>query len=537
MKLQGNLLQPYQGRRLRATLLAAAVCAGFAGLGARAAQVSLWPARDYSGGVVVAPPKRADLVDRNGVLLATLIPLFTLEADLAEIWDPKETAEALAQTLPQLDRAALLARLGPRKGSVILARRLSPEQKEAVFGLGLPGIRLQEEPRRFYPQGELGAHLIGIADAKLVGRAGLERAFERELAGRDGVVRCSVDVRLQHAVETELARAVTASEASYGAGVLLDGQTGEVLALATAPSFDANRPPPANADVRIDRALGAVYEMGSTMKPLTVAMALDSGLTTPAERFSLQPLDVAGRTIRDFEPTDAPADLRAILTRSSNVGAAILAQRLGPERQQSYLKKLGLVDVPDTPIAEAARPIFPSTKDAYTLSARGFGHGISVSMLALAQAYTVFVNQGQVAALRFEPLLVGDPPLLRPVFSAQAAMQVLGYLRSNVEVGTGRRANLRAFAMGGKTGTAEKFQDGGYDASRNFSSFAAVFPVEAPRYVLLVGLDEPHGPNGETTGGAVAAPLAARIGSRIGPLLGLAPTGDAALAALEEQAP
>jgi len=519
----------------RAHWLAALLCVAFTLMGARAAQLSMeQPAQ--TGGIAAARPVRGDLTDRHGVLLAVTVPTFTLEANISQLWDAEETAQGLAATL-SLDRSAVLLRLAGAKGTVVLARRLTPAQRDAVFALGLPGLEFREEPRRFYPQARLGAHVIGSADAALVGKAGLERAFDSRLRQTAAPLRTSLDLRLQHALEAELEPAVEATGARRGAGVLLDGRTGEILALATAPSFDANRPPAPEDPIRLDQALGAVFEMGSTFKPLTVAMALDAGLTRPEEVFNLESLTVAGRSIRDYERIEGPAALETILTRSSNIGAAMLALRLGAERQEAYFKALGLTAAAPIPLPEAGAPLVPQTADDYTVAARGFGHGVSVSLLALARAYTVFVNDGQLAPLRFEPYVSGDPLELSPVFSPSAARTVLGYLRANVERGTGRRANLADLAVAGKTGTAEKYGPGGYDSDRNFSSFAAVFPAEAPRYVLLVGLDEPQPGAVRATGGAVAAPLAARIAARFAPLLGLAPTDATVLAAVEDQQP
>lgn len=520
----------------RTHLLAVALCIGFAVLGARSAQVSL----NASGAVAATAPERpavrADLVDRNGVLLATLAPMFTLFAKSEAVWDLEETAAGVSRVLG-LEQAGLAARLRSAKGDVVLARRLTPAQRDAVFALGLPGLDFREEPRRFYPQRSLGAHAIGAADAALIGRSGLERALEPKLRRNAGPVRTSLDVRLQHALQLEVADGVAQHGARHGAGVLLDGRTGEVLALATAPSFDANNPPAPESEARLERTFGAVYEMGSTVKPFTVAMALDAGQTTPDERFTIAPLQVAGREIRDFEPSSEPADLGAILTRSSNIGSATLALRLGAQRQRAYFAALGLTAAPTALLVEAEGPIFPDTGDAYTLAARGFGHGMAVSLLALARAYSVFVNEGQIVDLRFEPLPEGDAPPLTRVFTASTTARVLSYLRANVTQGTGKRAAVAGLAMAGKTGTAEKYQAGGYAEHRNFASFAAVFPADAPRYVLLVALDEPAPGAGGGTGGAVAAPIVARIAARIGPLLALAPADETALAALEEESP
>lgn len=511
-----------RGVRARLALLPLLLALGFALLGGRALQLGIEGVlrKPAPSAVALPPPHRADLTDRNGVLLATLAPTFALTAQPAAVWDEGETIAALQTVLPNLDPAALRRSLQSNRGLVFLARWLTPRQRDEVFALGLPGLGFQEEPRRFYPQTTIAAHVIGQAGADLAGNSGAELGFEPLLSAKDQErFALSLDIRVQYALEDELARAMAASNAEGAAGVVLDGRTGEVLGLASLPSFDANRPPRPDAPVRRNKAVASRYEIGSVLKPFTVAMALDAGLATPGETLSLEPLAVGGRTIIDRPPVEGPATLETVLVRSSNVGAAQLALRLGAERQLAYLKALGLAEAAPIELKDSVAPSLSAVRDFDTIATRGFGHGMSVSLLAVASAYSVFINDGERVAPTLRARGAEFAPARVRVFSSEATETVRGYLRQAVLQGTGLRANVAEVALAGKTGTAEKPDRGGYARDRNLSSFAAIFPAERPRYVILVALDEPRPAEGAATGGAVAAPAAARAATRIAPFL------------------
>lgn len=523
----------------RTSMLAWLLCAVLAILGARALELAL-TGREARGEkrAGAAPVSRADLVDRNGLVLATLAPTYALTAAPAGIWGIGETASALIGVLPRLKRQELERRLGSEQRLVYLLRGLTPRERDSVFALGLPGIDFVEEARRFYPQGNLAAHVLGSAGVDLQGQAGMERAFNARLraAGVDQV-ETSLDLRMQYALEVELAEAVTRAGALGGAGVLLDGQTGEVLALASNPSFDANRPPGPQADVRKNRAVSERYEMGSTMKPFTLAMALDLGLTTPTEQFDVaNPFWVSGVEIREPHPLDGPIDLRAVLSKSSNIGAAQLALRVGAARQHAYFTRLGLEAASKIELPGSAPPNLGPDDSELTVAIRGFGYAMSMSLVALAGAYTAFVNAGEVVSPSLRLQVAGEKVEKTRAFSSQSANLVLDFMRSTVLSGTGQRAKLAHIAIAGKTGTAEKFEAGGYSHDRMLSSFAAIFPANAPRYVLVLALDEPRPVEGGATGGAVAAPSAARVITRIAPFLGLGLDASTAKAAGERAA-
>jgi len=511
--------------RNRVRILAVAVFAVLLLLAGRAVQLAFSgdPLAEPRRSTTIASTPRADVVDRNGVLLATTVRAYALTAAPARVWNAAETADALRRLFPDLDRAATVRRLSDATRQLVFLRRgLSEDERAQVHALGLAGIGFEPEDRRIYPHGAMAAHVLGFTDVDLNPLAGVERGLDAQIraAGEAGrPVRLSLDVRLQYALESELDAAARAAGASGAAGVLLDGRTGEALALASWPRFDPNEPGSAGADARRDRVAGDVHELGSTIKPFTVAMALQEEATSAGELFDLsQPFSIDGSLIEDHETVRGLASLRDILAQSSNIGAARLALRLGGARQRAYLERLGLTQASRLELGFNQAPLAPHARSRRDVAGLGFGYGLAATPAALAGAYTVFANEGRLVA----PTLIARAPDAeierRQVFSPQVTRQVLAYLRAAVINGTGRAADVPGLAVAGKTGTAEKLDEESYDESRNFSSFAGVFPAHDPRYVIVIALDD----TGEgAAGGMVAAPVVARTLRRIAPMLGL----------------
>ena len=511
--------------RNRVRFLALSIFAVLILLAGRAVQLAFSgdpSARAQSAQVIALP--RADIVDRNGVLLATTVRAWALTAEPARVRNVVETADTLMQHFPGLERETLLRRLGnTEQTTIFLQRGLTEEQRDRAVALRLRGIGAQAEHRRDYPQGALAAHVIGFTGIDLNPQAGIELGLDEQVraAGAEGrSVRLSIDVRMQYALESELDAAARASGASGGAAILLDGRTGETLALASWPTFNPNEINRSSADARRDRVAGDIHELGSTIKPFTVAMALEEELAASGELFDLsQPLELDNTIIADHEPITGYATLRDILSRSSNVGAARLALRVGGARQRAYLERLGLTEATTLQLGRRQAPLAPAARTRRDVAALGFGYGLATTQATLASAYTVFTNNGA----RVTPTMLAlgsDANVERAqVFTPAVTRQVLTYLRAVVTDGTGRAANVPGLAVAGKTGTAEKPGGAqGYDESRNFSSFAGVFPANDPRYVIVVALDDTGA--GEA-GGLVAAPVVARTLRRIAPMLGL----------------
>ncbi|MDX2234567.1 MAG: penicillin-binding protein 2 [Hyphomonadaceae bacterium] len=509
----------------------AVVIAAFLVLGVRAVQLSFAGAPESARApapvVAAAPLPRADIVDRHGVLLATTLPGFILAAEPEKIWDPAAAARRLADALPGLDAQETERRLRSDRKLVYLRRGLTATQRRQVHDLGIAGVTFETERRRVYPNGVLAGHALGYVDRDQKGVAGLESALDEEIrraaaAGRPFAL--SIDVRIQYALESELADAAWAAKAKGAAAVILDATTGETLALASWPQVDPNAPGGGPEAARVNRAAGAVYEMGSTLKPFTAAMALEVDALRLAEPFDLtRAMTVDGVTIRDPHPFVGPATVREAMAHSSNVAMADLALRVGADRQRAYLQKLGLFDRAGIELAESPAPLRPRAEDRLTTAILGYGHGLAPSLVGLAGAYTVFANAGARTTPTLRRHAEGDPIRMTPVFSSLAVTETLQLMRDVVVEGTAMRADLKGLDIAGKTGTAEKpGPDGKYDPDRLFSSFAAVFPAASPRYVMVLALDEPRrtAENGYlATGGAAAAPAVGRTVARIAPFL------------------
>lgn len=512
--------------RNRVRLLAIGIFAVLLLLAGRAVQLAFSgdPLAEPRRNVAVAATPRADIVDRNGELLATTVRAYVLAAEPRNVWNAAETADALRNVFPGLDRETVIRRLSDTSANRVWLRQgLTPNQRDDVQALGLAGIVFENQNRRVYPQGQLAAHTIGFTDVDLRPLSGVERGLDERIraAGAEGrSVRLSLDVRMQYALEEELDLAARRVGATGAAAIILDGRTGETYALASWPRFDPNQAGAASEAQRLNRVAGSVYELGSTIKPFTVAMALQEQVTQSGEVFDLnRPLNVGGRPIADEHPIEGVVTLRSILSQSSNLGAAQLALRVGGARQRDYLDRLGLTRAARLEINRNGEPIAPNLTARRDIAGRGFGYALASSPVALAGAYSVFTNQGA----RVEPTLIARAPDAEvertPVFSTDVTRQMLVYLRATVTEGTGRAAEVPGLLVAGKTGTAEtRDATGAYTSDRNFSSFAGVFPANEPRYVIVLALD---GAGADQAGGVVAAPAVARTLRRIAPMLGL----------------
>ncbi|MEO1659526.1 MAG: penicillin-binding protein 2 [Pseudomonadota bacterium] len=477
-----------------------------------------------------APERRADIVDRNGDLLATSVTAYSVFADPRAIGDPRLIAEALATALPDLNIETITTRLSNNERAFAwIERGITPRQRQAVFDLGLEGIGFREESRRAYPRRTLAGHLLGFAGADGQGLGGIEFAMDDRLTGDESPLYLTIDANVQFSLEAELAAAVGAYEADAGAGVIMAAQTGEVLGMASWPPLDPHRATELAQDdpARLDRASGAVYELGSVFKPLTVAGALDAGAIRMNDRFDVrEPLQIRGRKIEDDHPIDGRPTPTEIIADSSNIGTVKIAWQMGSRRQQEFLASLGLFSRSPVELAGSARPILPEQFDELHSATASYGHGIAVSPIAFAGAFASLANAGETVA----PTLLMAPERKRHpkrVMAAPTASLVVRMLREAVDNGTGTRAAVGGYRVAGKTGTAEKPIPGGYSATENICSFAAIFPADSPEYVVLIVLDSPKA--GEARGRTAAwnaAPTAGRVIERIAPILGVEPRFD-----------
>ena len=474
------------------------------------------------------PRRRADIVDRNGEILATDLETASLYANPRRLLDAEKAARALAEVLPDMDYEATLKKLRSDRGFVWLRRHLTPRQQWALLERGIPGLDFIDEYTRVYPQGPLMPHLLGYADSDNRGIAGLEKQFDEHLAEGGGPLRLTIDMRVQHLMREELGAAMREFEAKAAAGIVMDARNGEILALVSLPDFDPNHPGKAGDGERFNRATLGVYELGSTFKVFTTAMALDSGVGRMNKRYdATRPLQISRFMIRDYHAKKRWLTLPEVFVYSSNIGAALMAQDIGGKRQQDYLARLGMLESLRVELPETGRPIAPETWRPVNTMTIGFGHGIAVSPLHLVGGVAATVNGGVL----YQPTIVagehrGGDRAPRRVFKERTSEEIRKLMRLTVENGTGRNADAVGYAVGGKTGTAEKPARKGYAGKLLLSSFVGAFPINEPRYVVLALLDEPKGnkaTQGYATGGWVAAPVVRRVVERMAPMMGMPP--------------
>ncbi len=480
-------------------------------------------------GVAGAPPvERADIVDRNGALLATNLTTASLYADARTVLDAEAAAVRLVRVLPELSHAEVLGKLKSGRPFVWIKRNLTPRQQSDVNALGVPGLAFQQEQRRVYPQGALAAHVLGFTDVDGNGISGVEKFFDEDLkdrARRGEELRLSIDLRVQHAVRDELQAAVAKFSAEGAGGLVLDVRTGEVVALVSLPDFDPNHPGGAGPLERFNRMTLGVYELGSVFKIFTTAMALDAGKVGLAGGYDASnPIKVSRFTIRDDHPKRRWLSVPEIFMYSSNIGAAKMALDVGTAGQQAFLGRLGLLRRATIELPEVGAPLSPSPWREINTMTIAFGHGVAISPLQMASAVAAVANGG---VLRPATLVRRDAPAPgQQVLSPRTSDIMRRLLRLVVVDGTGKKAEADGYLVGGKTGTAEKAGGRGYNRRALLSSFIAAFPMNAPRYVVYVIIDEPTGTretHGFATAGWTAAPAISRVVSRIAPLLGVAP--------------
>ncbi|MEP3892370.1 MAG: penicillin-binding protein 2 [Hellea sp.] len=493
----------------------------------RLAEVSLFG--DKSGRSLL--PKeitttRADITDRTGAVLATTLNTYSLYAEPRKIWNAKETAQKLRAVRPELDMAVLKNRLSTDRAFVWIDRGLTPKERQAVFALGLPGLAFRQEPKRVYPRGNLASHVVGFTDVDLNGSAGSERAFNARLSAENApATALSVDMRVQHAVADELQKGLERFGALSNAGVVLNIKTGEIISMVSLPNFDPNDPGATLPETRFNHASMSTYDLGSVFKPLTMAMALEDGVSTLTEEYPVQkPFKVRHKFIRDDHPSKVPLAMPEILSESSNRGTAMIALKIGGEQQRKYLKELGLMDRVPFELAESAKPQLQDRWIDLTTVTVSYGHGIAVTPLALSAAIGAMLNDGLYVAPTLVKRDASRPVQARRVFSSQTSQTLRDMMRYVSTHGTGKKARVPGYGVMGKTGTAEKPAIGGYDQKRLVTSFVAAFPYEDPTYVVMITYDEPkaaEGTYGWATAGWNAAPTAGAVIERIAPMLGV----------------
>jgi cell division protein FtsI (penicillin-binding protein 3) len=485
---------------------------------------------------------RPDILDRNGQILATDVKTPSLFAEPRKLIDVDEAEELLTAVLPDLDANEVRERLSSKRGFVWLKREISTKQQQEIHRLGIPGVGFLTENKRVYPNGPVVSHEIGHVNIDNQGIAGMERWLDGQglaalhMAGLatdrlQQPVQLALDLRVQFALRDELIAAREKFKAKASSGVILNVNTGEIVALVSEPDYDPNNPREANDPTRINRLTTGVYEMGSTFKVLTVAMALDSGKATLASTFDAShPLQYGRFAIHDYEPMHRALSVPEIFTYSSNIGAARIALAVGVEGHQAFLRKMGQLDRLRTELPESAEPIVPKHWGELNTVTIAFGHGLSVAPLQAVMGIAATLNGGLLIPPTFLKRSESDAKVLaKRVLKPETSRAMRYLMRLNAEKGTATKANVGGYYIGGKTGTAEKVVNGHYSKHKLLTDFMAVLPADKPKYLMMIMLDEPQATpetHGFATAGWNAAPTAAKVIARVAPLLDIEPRFD-----------
>lgn len=490
-------------------------------------------------------PQRGDIVDRNGAPLARTIDAYAIWVNPDKIFGNKsELASKLSAIFPDTNKDKFYEKLMSDK-SGYLRKRALPSQVKQVHALGEVAIEFPREAERLYPEHDLAAHILGFVNQNGKGILGIENILDKHLSDpetRGQPVLLSIDSRVQAALESELLRGIKSTGAKGGAGIVLDVNNGEIIAMSTLPSFNPNIPKFYNipetysldADIKtplsrqVNSVTNRVYELGSTFKPLTVAAALDAGTVRDlAIRYdATKPIRIDGHKISDTHASNRWLNVPEALVHSSNIVTARIADNLGKENMDVMLTNLGFNERPAIELGERAQPLWPKNWGRVTNMTVGYGHGISVTPLHLASAYAALVNGGIWRPSTLLKRKKGEKIEERRVFKAATSARMRQLLRMIVSDGTGKNADAPGYRVGGKTGSAEKPADGGYAKKLVVSTFAAAFPMDDPQYVIIAMVDEPSGTAAsgfQRTAGWTAAPIVKKLVPRIGPMLNIIP--------------
>lgn len=532
--------QPTAVPRARFLLVGLVFLAMLGGIATRTVRLSITgqtETRLHSAEPIARTLARPEIVDRHGRIVATDIAAPSLYADPALILDLDEMVEKLAVTLPGLDEDDLRRQLSDRTRRFVWVRRgLTPIDAQRVHELGLPGLSFRRESKRVYPVGALAGHLVGFVNVDNRGQAGLERHIDETIgtdlvaaaaASRLGPVRLALDLGVQHAVSEELRFAMARYRAAGAAALVMDVASGEVVAAVSSPTGDPNRPAEMLDSARPDRLQAGVYELGSIFKLLTVAMAIEDGTATLDKTYSIaEPIEIGRYVIKDAHAQAEPITVRDIFLQSSNVGAGRIAMEAGTARQLMFLARMGLTEPIRTEAGPVAPPLLPQRWDRIETVTISYGHGLALAPVQFAAAAAALINGGR----RVTPRLIAleAPPTGEQILAPATSDAIREVMRLNVTSpkGTGRRADVPGYRVGGKTGTAEIAGSSGYQRKAVIASFLGAFPMDAPRYLTLVTLFEPQPgeeTRGQITAGVNAAPVTARIVTRIAPILGILP--------------
>ncbi|NRA73766.1 MAG: penicillin-binding protein 2 [Rickettsiales bacterium] len=467
---------------------------------------------------------RRDIVDRNGKLLATNIATASAYANPKLIAKPVEVAKQLKKIFPSLSFKKLLIKLKSKKSFVWIKRFITPIEHQRLNDAGIPGIYFELGERRAYPHASLFSHILGNVGLDSYGLSGIERMFDETLRykkteNQKEPLKLSLDLKLQNIVKQELNHAIKKFSARGGVGIVQNPNNGEILAMVSLPDFDPYNITKANKDQLFNRATLGAYEVGSVFKPFTVAAALDAQKIRLNDVYDVNnPIHFAKYQIKDLYKKNAWLSVPEILMYSSNIGTAQIVLELGKTHQYNYLKSLGFLATTDIELPERSKPLYPnfSKWNEISMVTMAYGHGISISPLHVVNAVSALVNGGKLYPATI--LKRKELSNYTQVFKKSTSEVMRKLLRLVVTHGSGKRAEVKGYFVGGKTGTSNKVVNGKYSKDLRVSSFVGAFPIYDPKYVIYVMLDEPKGIKetfGFAYGGWTATPVVSQIIKRV----------------------
>ena len=549
LTISGTQAQALDQARIRVIWVVMVLMMGYLAIGLRMGDLTLLRHRtaetlaSNKSSPALGKPLRGAIVDRNGNLMAASLKMASVYANTTMIDDPAPLAKKLADILPEQTYDELLKKLSADKDFIWIQRDVTPKQEYAINALGNPALSFQEEGRRIYPDAGLAAHIIGYTDVDGNGIAGVEKYFNKSLIDAEKPLQLTIDLRIQHIMHRELGEAVKKFHAKDGIGMVMDVNTGEIIAMVSLPDFDPNHVGEATDEQKFNRATLGVFEMGSTFKLFSTAAALDSGKVHFSSVFDASdPIKIGRFKISDYHAKHRPLTVPEIFIYSSNIGTAKMADSLGDNGLKNFYKSMGFMAQAPIELPERGAPLYPSPWSEVSTLTASFGHGIAVSPLHLIRAASALVNGGIMPRSTLIKQDKQDNLSLAPegerVVSTKTSDQMRQLLELVVTDGTGTKAWVEGYDVGGKTGTAEKNIHGGYEHNASLSSFIGVFPIQTPRYAVLAILDEPQGTedtHGFSTGGWTAAPVVANVIEQMGPLYQIPPDMDRSRKDIEKE--
>ena len=527
----------------RIRLLGICFSAAFAAIALQVGQLTLWHHQPPTNPEIAQHEDRQprpDIVDRNGKILATDISVYSMFSDPRKVIDVDEAVELLTANLPELDSKSLREKMKqPGRAFVWLKRQVGPDERDAIYNLGIPGVGFVEERKRVYPQGRLAAHTVGYVDVDTKGIAGVEKYLDDQGAiytaslnqpesHTSAPAELSIDLNVEQALTDEVSKAVEKFHALSGGGIIMDIETGEIIALASLPDFNPNAEDKHLTSDQQNKLTSGVYELGSVIKAVTFAMAFDYGTANLNSTYDTrQPLQIGKFRIHDFHAEHKLQSAEEVFTNSSNIGTAKMALQVGLDNHLEFLRRVGLLDRLITEVPESAKPLLPHNWSRLASATAAFGHGFAVQPLQGLSVIANLLNGGMAVPPTFLKRSKDEAMALAHRIVKPETSEKMRYLfRRNVEIGTGGKADVLGYRVGGKTGTAEKVIHGRYSKDKSLASFIGAFPMDHPKYAILVMLDEPRPipeTHGFATAGWNAVPTASKIIERVAPLLGIEP--------------